>query len=249
MNPTFNGGIDYFGLAAATNNALAVESSKENRTKSSTSGSNTYGDAARVDSWGETAAPSAEYTVVGPLSSAKMLALGAVINAAEGLERPIVLGGISINTSKGAPPAISVSGQMVHTGAKQLRKYTLPNFSLTPRHRAQDMMGLVNILVGDAEADDADDYGLESVNANFPIEFSLAQPKGETKNYDLHGGMATCVFTMNWYADTNPVVELSETATALEATISSPVTKSTPRNGYTQYTWTVSFPFIGEEVA
>jgi hypothetical protein len=249
MNPTFNGGIDYFGLAAATNNALAVESSKENRTKSSTSGSNTYGDAARVDSWGETAAPSAEYTVVGPLSSSKMLALGAVINAAEGLERPIVLGGISINTSKGAPPAISVSGQMVHTGAKQLRKYTLPNFSLTPRHRAQDMMGLVNILVGDAEADDTDDYGLESVNANFPIEFSLAQPKGETKNYDLHGGMATCAYTMNWYAADKPKIQLTEEAVALGATISAPVALDCPGGNYTTYTWTVSFPMLGEEVA
>jgi hypothetical protein len=110
-------------------------------------------------------------------------------------------------------------------------------------------MGQCSIKKGSAAADDKEDYGLESVNASFPIEITTAVPQGEVVAYDLHGGMATCVFTMNWYADTAPVVELSETATALEATISSPVTKSTPRNGYTQYTWTVSFPFVGEEVA
>ena len=67
MNPTFNAAIDYFGLETASNGALKVTSSKENRSKSSASGANTYGDAARVDSWGETAAPSADYAVVGNL--------------------------------------------------------------------------------------------------------------------------------------------------------------------------------------
>ena len=245
-NPTFNAGIDYFGLVDSSADALKVTSSSENRTKQSASGPNIYGDAAVVDSWGETAAPSAEYAVVKPLTQATFPDLGTV-GTVDGIERPVVLGGVTISTRSGSAPTVSAYGQMVQTGAAQLRKYTLPGFSLTPRHRAQDFMGLCEIKNGSAAADAAEDYGLESVEAQFPIEFTLAQPKGEVVNYDLHGGMATCSYTMNWYAATSPSVSLTAAATALGATISSPVAKSCPEGGYTQYTWTVSFPMVGEE--
>jgi hypothetical protein len=109
-------------------------------------------------------------------------------------------------------------------------------------------MNLCTIKKGTTAADEKEDYGLESVSANFPIEITTAAPGGEVVAYDLHGGMATCDFTMNWYADTAPVVELTDAATELGAAIS-PVSKSTPRDGYTQYTWQVSFPLVGEEVA
>lgn len=247
-NPTFNAGIDYFGLGTSSSDALKVTSSNENRSKQSASGANLYGDAAVVDSWGETAAPSAEYVVVAALTQATFPDLGTV-KTVDGIGNPVVLGGVSIRTSTGAAPTVSASGQMVQTGAAQLRKYELPAFSLTPRHRAQDFMGLCDIKKGSATADASEDYGLESVEADFPIEFTLAQPKGEVVNYDLHGGMATCSFTMNWYASTAPTVSLTSAATALGASISSPVAKSCPEGGYTQYTWTVSFPLVGEEVA
>lgn len=245
-NPTFNAGIDYFGLGASSTDALKVTSSNENRSKQSASGANLYGDAAVVDSWGETAAPSAEYAVVKPLTQATFPDLGTV-KTVDGIEKPVVLGGVTISTRSGSAPTVSASGQMVQTGAAQLRKYELPAFSLTPRHRAQDFMGLCSIKAGTADADAAEDYGLESVEAQFPIEFTLAQPKGEVVNYDLHGGMATCSYTMNWYAQAAPSVSLTAAATALGATISAPVAKSCPEGGYTQYTWTVSFPMIGEE--
>jgi hypothetical protein len=109
-------------------------------------------------------------------------------------------------------------------------------------------MGLCTIKKGEKAADEKEDYGLESVSANFPIEITTAAPQGEVVAYDLHGGMATCDFTMNWYADTAPVVALTDAATALGAAIA-PISKSTPRDGYTQYTWQVSFPLVGEEVA
>lgn len=245
-NPTFNAGIDYFGLETATSNALKVTESNENRSKQSTSGANTYGDAAVVDSWGETAAPSANYTVVDSVTSASFPDLGSVI-ASMIDSKPVVLGGISISTQNGSAPTITVSGQMVQTGATQLREYPLPTFSISPRHRAQDILGFASIKIGTAAADDTEDYGLESVNVEFPIEFTLAQPKGELKNYDLHGGMATAAYTLNWYASTAPTIELSSAATSAGATISEPVAKSCPEGGYTQYTFTISLPMIGEE--
>lgn len=245
-NPTFNAGIDYFGLETATSNALKVTESNENRSKQSTSGPNTYGDAAVVDSWGETAAPSASYLVVNDIASSAFPDLGIVI--ADAIDSfPVVLGGLSISTQNGAAPTVTASGQMVQSGATQLREYPLPTFNISPRHRAQDILGFMSIMKGSAAADDKEDYGLESVNVEFPIEFTLAQPKGDLKNYDLHGGMATAAYTLNWYASTAPTIGLSSAATTAGATISEPVAKACPEGGYTQYTFTISLPMIGSE--
>jgi hypothetical protein len=244
---TLNAHVDYFGLVESSGGALKITDSAENKTNTSVSGANLYGDITVVDTFGETAAPTANYELTDNLTDATMPEMGAVVSV-DGLAKPFVLGGLSINTSTGAAPTVSASGQMVQAGATQLRKYTLPGINLTPRHRAQDFMNLCTIKKGTTAADEKEDYGLESVSANFPIEITTAAPGGEVVAYDLHGGMATCDFTMNWYADTAPVVELTDAATELGAAIS-PVSKSTPRDGYTQYTWQVSFPLVGEEVA
>lgn len=245
-NATFNAGIDYFGLETASSNKIKVKSSAENRSKQSTSGANNYGDAVVVDSWGETAAPSAEYDVIDTITQAVFPELGS-INTPSGFTNPVVLGTVTISTQNGSAPTISASGQMVQSGATQLREYTLPALSVLPRHRAQDFLGLSSIKISSADADPDEDYGLESVSATFPIEITLAQPKGELKTYDLHGGMATCQYTMNWYNSTAPTIALSAAATALGATMSEPVAKTNPEGGYTQYTWTVAFPMIGSE--
>jgi hypothetical protein len=247
-NETYNAGIDYFGLVTATTNALEVISSAENRSKQSSSGANSYGDITVVDSFGDTAAPSAEYEVIAALASASFPVLGTCATVAS-LANPVVLGTVTINTASGVEPKVSASGSMVQSGAATLREYTLPTFSLTARHRAQDFLAAVDIKIGDSTASGVTDYGLESVSATFPIEITLAQPKGVVANYDLHGGTATASYTMNWYASTAPTIVLTAAAAAAGYTISSPVTKACPENGYTQYTWTVSLPMTGEEAS
>lgn len=244
-NATFNAGIDYFGLESASSNALKVKSSAENRSKQSTSGANTAGDAVVVDSWGETAAPSAEYDVVDALDESTFPQLGSVTNIT-GIG-PVVFGTVTIATQTGSCPTVSASGQMVQTGAVQLREYTLPDLNLTARHRAQDFLGFCTIKKGNAAADADADYGLASVSATFPIVITTAMPKGNLKTYDLHGDMATCAYTMNWYSATAPTIELAQAATDLNATMSEPVAKTDPEGGYTQYTWTVAFPMVGTE--
>lgn len=273
-NQTFNAGIDYFALESGTTNALKVTASNENRSKQSTSGANTYGDAAAVDSWGETAAPSSDYLVVAAVAhtlASPKITLGNLVAAGssnikiDGTDAPVVVGSLSINTQTGSAPTVSVSGQAVQTGATALRSYCVPAFTLSPRHRAQDFLSLItSIKKGSGTLTAADpgvDYGLESVNAQFPIEFTLAQPKGELKAYDLHGGMATVDFTMNWYASGEPTIAIASTVTlrtssantsntsTVNTTVSNPVAKACPEGGYTQYTWQVSFPLIGYEVA
>ena len=102
------------------------------------------------------------------------------------------------------------------------------------------------------------DYGLSSVNVNFPINFIPAAPLGELLNYDLTGGMATIDYTMNWYASTAPTIALtaqtvtipldSTNSQTVAVVMTTPQTKSNPQNGYTQYTWQVSFPLIGFDI-
>ena len=257
-NATFNAGIDYFGLETATSNALKVKSSAENRSKQSASGANSYGDIKAVDSWGETAAPTAEYQVVSVCTSASFADIGGtIIEAGNGFDKPLCFGGLSVSTSNGTAPTMSANGQLVQAGATRLRKYSPVGFRVLPRHRAQDFVGTwsgatftpcMSIKKGSVAASDIDDYGLESVSGDImPIEFTLAQPKGETVNYDLHGGTATISYTMNWYASTAPTIELSADAAAAGFTMSAPVGKSDPEGGYTQYTWSVSIPMVGSE--
>jgi len=263
-NATFNAGIDYFGLVAQSSPKLKVKSSAENRSKQTASGQNSYGDVAVVDSYGETAAPSAEYDVIDAMTEATFPALGSVQTVA-GIEKPVVFGTVTINTSNGTAPSVSASGQMVQTGASQLRTYTLPFINITARHRAQDFVctksgstytPIMDIKKGNTTASDSSDYGLESVSATFPVEITLAQPKGEVVNYDLHGGTVTVNYTMNWYAQTTsgsttvidpPTIALTSAAIAAGFTISTPVSKAGPEGGYTQYKWSVSLPMVGEE--
>lgn len=245
-NATFNAGIDYFGLESASSNALKVKSSAENRSMQSASGPNSYGDIVKVDGYGETAAPSAEYDVVAALTQETFPTLASV-NTVTGMSGPVVLGSVTISTQNGSAPTVSASGSMVQSGATTLRDYTLPAFSLLPRHRAQDFLSAMSIKVGTSVADPESDYGLESVSATFPVEITLGQPKGVVMTYDVHGGTATATYTMNWYASTAPTITLSSTATSAGFTMSAPVTKTDPEGGYTQYTWTVSMPLVGEE--
>ena len=265
---THNAGQDYFGLENATSNVVKVVSSNENRSKQVATGPNTYGDVAKVDPDGETAAPSADYQVVGTLAhsvASPLITLGSLIAAADsginigGTAVPVVRGTLSINTQNGSAPTLSMSGQAVQSGAVALRYYNIPALTILPRHRAQDFFSLCTIKKGSGEltvASPITDYGLESVNGVLPIEFTLAQPKGVLVGYDLHSNLVTVDYTMNWYASGDPTIVLASSltigldgnnTTTVEPSMTNPVSKACPE-GYTQYTWQVSFPLIGFEV-
>ena len=269
--PTFNASVDFFALAS--NAALKLVSSNENRSIQTASGTNTFGDSAAVDSYGLSAAPSCEYEVIGTIqhtNAAPIFKLGDVVTTpgivlSGDTASPLVIGTMTINTQSGSAPRITVNGQAVQASASApLRTYVMPRFRLTARHRAQDMIygssvseTLCTIKKGSSAADPQVDYGLDSVNATFPVEFSLAQPKGELANYDIRGGTATVDYSMNWFADTPPTIEVMSSITVgsgqstftVVPVMTTPVGKSNPENGYTQYPWQVSFPLIGYEGA
>jgi hypothetical protein len=260
---------DYFGLVTTIGaTKIKVTGSKENPSAQTTSGQNTFGDPVVVDVYGQTAAPSSEYEVIGGISG-QAITLGVIstANAVLGTASlPVCLGSLSIATQTGSAPKITASGQALFTGATQLRAYKLPAFTLSPRHRAQNIFAnpLVTIKYNTStEATPINDYGLSSVNANFPIEFTLAQPQGTLLNYDLHGGTVTVDYAMNWYrTDYEPEIAINTSAYtggviniqtgeseyfAAPLTLTKPVGRSDPENNYTQYTWQVSFPLVGAE--
>lgn len=255
---TFNQAKDYYELVAAQSPKLKVKSSNENRSMQTASGPNTPGDTVVVDGYGETAAPSSEYEVIADMTAADLPVLGKVTAAANsdisigGTAHPVVLGTLSISTQTGSAPTLTANGQAIQVGGTQKRWYDLksifPNFSLSTRHRAQDFLGLCTIKKGTNAASPVEDYGLSSVNAQFPIEITLAQPQGLLLNYDLHGGMVTADYTMNWYSATPPEISLANDVPA-NTTITNPKGKSDPENGYTQYTWQVSVPLVGSDEA
>lgn len=268
---TLRSKIDYFGLVTAIGDTkIKCVASGENPTAQQTTGPNTYGDSVVVDAYGQTAAPSSEYEVIGAISS-QAITLGTVISTNKVLgvaNLPVCLGGLSIATQTGSAPKITANGQALFTGAAQLRSYKLPAFTLSPRHRAQEIFAnpLVTIKYDtDKSALPAFDYGLSSVNANFPIEFTTAMPQGVMLGYDLHGGAATVDYTLNWYrTDHQPEIAINTAAYPglvmpieigtgeyfnAPITLTNPVGRSDPENGYTQYTFQVSFPLVGSEAA
>ena len=268
---TLRSKIDYFALVTAIGaTKVKCVASSENPTAQQTSGPNTFGDPVVVDMYGQTAAPSSEYEVIGDISS-QAITLGTLNTANTVLgtaNLPVCLGGLSIATQTGSAPKITANGQALFTGAAQLRAYRLPAFTLSPRHRAQSIFAnpLVTIKYDtDKPALNTFDFGLSSVNANFPIEFSLALPQGVMLGYDLHGGAVTVDYAFNWYrTDHLPEIAINTanypgsvmpiaigTNEYFNApiTLTNPVGRSDPENGYTQYSFQVSFPLVGAEVA
>lgn len=268
---TLRAHTDYFGLETTIGNTkIKCVGSAENPTIQTANGQNTFGDTVVVDAFGKTAAPSAEYEVIGAISG-QDITLGALISTNTVLgtaNLPVCLGSLSIATQTGSAPKITASGQALFAGATQLRAYKLPAFSLSPRHRAQDIFAnpLFTIKYNtDNAALPTFDYGMSSVNANFPIEFTTAMPQGTMLGYDLHGGTATVDVMFNWYRTDNPPEVAINTAAYANSvipiqiganeyfnaplTITNPVGRSDPEGGYTQYTFQISFPLVGAEVS
>ena len=271
---TLRAHIDYFDFMAAINSSgqtdkIKCVASAENPSAQSASGQNTYGDPVVVDVFGQTAAPSSEYEVIGSISG-KTITLGTLcaLNAVLGTANlPVCLGSLSISTQTGSAPKITASGQALFTGASALRTYKLPAITLGPRHRAQDIFAAPLFKIKYNTSTDATptfDYGLSSVNANFPIEFTTAMPAGTMLGYDLHGGMATVDYSLNWYrTDYPPEIAINTTDfpgsvmpieigtdTYFDAKMemTNPVGRSDPDGQYTQYTFQISFPLVGVEL-
>ena len=268
---TLRAHTDYFGLETAIGNTkIKCVGSAENPTIQTASGQNTFGDTVVVDAYGKTAAPSAEYEVIGAISG-QAITLGTLVSTNTVLgtaNLPVCLGSLSIATQTGSAPKITASGQALFTGASALRTYKLPGITLSPRHRAQGIFAnpLYTIKYnGSTAAQPAFDYGLSSANATFPIEITTALPNGTMLGYDLHGGTVTVDYAFNWYrTDYPPEVAINTAAYAgnvipieigtntyfnAPLTITNPVGRSDPEGGYTQYTFQISFPLIGAEVA
>lgn len=241
--PTFNGGIDYFGLEDLTSDALKVKSSNENFTDELAQGENGKGDVVAQDRYNEQATPSADYSCVGEVTLSD-LKLGTV-NTVSGFPRPIMFTGINFQTQSKSEVTCSCTGMAVEPGAETKRTYTLPAITFTPRHRAQDILNILDIKVGNTAATETQ-AEITQASYNFTVEGTLASPKGVTLGSDCHGGKCEASFTIGCWVS-NVTVALTSAAASAGWSLSKP-TATDPENGYHEITCTATLPIIGEDV-
>lgn len=237
-SPTFNAGIDLFGLEAASSNKLKVKSSSENFTDSLAEAENGKGDVVAQDRYGEQAAPSADYDCVGAVTLSS-LKLGTV-STPSGMPVPVMLTNLTFTTSAANPVSVSASGVSIESGGSTLRQYALPSITLSPRHRAQDILNALTVKIGQNAATETQ---AEITNATFAFSVTptFAEPKGVRSASDCHGGKLEATYTVGCWVSTRPTFEA---ASGYTMSVSS---KTDPENGYTTYTVTLSKPLTGAD--
>ena len=224
-NAGFNAATDIFNLGAA----WKVKSNDLNATVNTAECPNYLGDITARDQYGEQIAPTAEYECAS--ASATLPALGTVVDV-DG--KKVAISRIVVNTRVGSAPTVQVSGVQVESGAKTLRTYALPKLTFSTRHRAQDITGDLGTTVPAT---------LTSGQFTFEANITRAEPKGEITASDVSNGRYEAQYT-HTVGDGTAISAPNVTGAKV---VSAPVSKSSPENDYTTYTYSVSGSLTGTE--
>lgn len=224
-NAGFNAATDIFGMGAN----WEVKSSDDNASGSVAECPNSNGDITHRDAYGQRLAPSAEYVLVGDVTS--LPALGTVVTYAG---KKIMLTQIVVNTAQGAAPTASVSGVEVESGASTARTYSCGTIALSARHRAQDILSLHSTLPATCT----------EASFTFAVDPSFADPKGSIEASDVHNGRVSASYThTSGTGDSITPPTLSGT----DAVVSEPVSKSSPENDYVNVTYSITDTLTGTD--
>lgn len=224
-NGGFNAATDIFGLGAA----FKVKTNQMNATGSLAECKDRFGDVTHRDRWGDRIAPTAEYEVADDVT--ELPALGGVV-VIDG--KSVAIASIVINTQIGAAPTVTVTGVQVQDGASAIRTYACPGVSVSPRHRAQDITGDLGATTPAT---------LNSASFTFSADITIAEPQGVIIASDCSNGRYEASYT-HAVGDGNPVNAPAVTGNKV---VSAPVSKTSPENDYTSYTYTVSGTLTGTE--
>ena len=224
-NAGFNAATDIFGMGEN----WKVKSSDENGSVETAECPNRYNDMTHRDQYGQRIAPSATYELVNDVTT--LPDIGSIVTIGD---KNVAIQRIRISTGAGKVPTAEVSGVQVEDGAKAKRTYSCGEISLTPRHRAQDILK----LLGEATPDT-----LTEANVTFEATVQASEPKGEIVNHDVFGGRYEAEFTHT--------CGTAETITAPTASgtkvVSSPVSNSYPENDYIVTTYSVADTLVGTD--
>lgn len=176
--------IDWFGFA---NDSLKVTKCSDGKAAQTVEAQGADGSVVASEVFGETLAPSCDYTVAGTVTWAEDAhALGKLTTTADGGK--VALTNISINTSAGAAPTITASGESVADEATQGCKYEIPELSLPSTHHAQ--------ILWDAFSLTGDGCHLTAANYTAECSISKATVNGECVAHDVTAGKLTCAITL-----------------------------------------------------
>ena len=134
-NAGFSEPVEYFGQSGSL--VLVLKSSTESRDYAvKVTATDARGDIIARDVCGETISPSGVYVVkaAGNLS----LVLGSVNTVDTDV---VVLLGCDISTGSATPPEVTLSGESIQAGGTSSSTVTLPEITLSPRHKAQILAG------------------------------------------------------------------------------------------------------------
>lgn len=130
-NAGFSAPVNYWGSISG----LTPKSSSDGATSSVAEAPNSYGDTVAHDVYGEVIAPSTEYAVTGTVDLSA-IALGSVVQYSSSTY--IMMTSVTVNTSAGASPTVTIAGVQVESNASAKRVYSCVG-TLTPRSKAQDV--------------------------------------------------------------------------------------------------------------
>lgn len=225
MNIGFSAPVNYWGTIAG----LTPKSSSDGATSSVAEAPNSYGDTVAHDEYGNIIAPSVEYAVTGDISAQNVLiALGSVVEH-DGVS--LMPTSVSISTSAGSAPTVTIAGVQVENGATAKRTYDV-KVALSPRSKAQDVASALTA---------SDKY--TQINTTFSVDSHVETIKGEPVASDASHGRIEVQATMTDYDDAGSISASSD------FTITSSEAETNPDAGYITKTATATKFLTGTEAA
>ena len=217
-NAGFSAPVEYFGQGTST--VIGLKSSTEGRDYAvKQTATDERGDIVARDLAGERISPSAVYNVIaeGELS----LVLGSVNTVDTDV---VVLLGCDISTSAASAPEVTLSGESIQAGGTASSTVTLPDITLSPRHKAQ--------ILAEAFTLDGAGCNLTSCSLSVRANITRATKSGDTVTHDVSGAEIVVSGTVQQTGETKPTIEAAE---GWELT--TPESKANPDEGYIEWTF------------
>ena len=218
VNAGFSAPVEYFGQGSST--VIDLKSSTENRDYAvKQTATDERGDIVARDLAGERISPSAVYNVkaAGDLS----LVLGRV-NTVETMA--VVLLGCEISTGAATPPEVTLSGESIQSGGAESSTVTLPEITLSPRHKAQILAGAFTL--------NGTGCNLTSCSLSVRANITRATVSGDTVAHDVSGAEIVVSGTVQQTGETAPTI-----AAANGWELTTPKSKANPDEGYIEWTF------------
>lgn len=221
LSAGFSAPVEYFGQGSST--VIGLKSSTEGRDFAvKATATDARGDIIARDVCGERISPSGVYNVIaaGDLS----LVLGTV-NTADTMV--VVLLGCQISTAAASAPEVTLSGESIQTGGTASSTVTLPAITLSPRHKAQ--------ILADAFTLSGTGCDLTACSLSARANLTRATVDGETVTHDVSGTDIVVSGTVIQTGATAPTI-----AAETGWTLTTPVSKVNPDEGYIEWTFECS---------